>query len=198
MDIAVQSPEIVSIPVEAETVTIKEPAPAVEEPAPPVQKATPLPETGTRVSAFSLASIKARKELEQAQQKVKGTDVKLPTEPFTETDLMLQWNKYAQRLSDKGHKIMESLMLISDPKVEGTKIIHELPNDGARIDFESEKLDLMGYLRGKLHNHDLSIELVVNEKMDNRKAFTPQDKYNRLNEINPALELLRKSFDLEL
>jgi len=53
-------------------------------------------------------------------------------------------------------------------------------------------------LRGKLHNHDITIEIVVNETMDTRKAFTAQDKYNRLNEINPNLDLLRKTFDLDI
>lgn len=128
---------------------------------------------------------------------VKDT-VHLPTESFTETDMLLQWNKYAQRLGDKGRKIMESLLLVNDPKLEGTTIIHELPNEGSKIDFESEKFELLGYLRGKLHNHDIMIEIVVNENMDNRKAFTAQDRFNRLNEINPNLELLRKTFDLDI
>lgn len=122
----------------------------------------------------------------------------MPTESFTETDMLLQWNKYAQRLGDKGRKIMESLLLVNDPKLEGTTIIHELPNEGSKIDFESEKFELLGYLRGKLHNHDIMIEIVVNENMDNRKAFTAQDRFNRLNEINPNLELLRKTFDLDI
>lgn len=150
-----------------------------------------------RVSAFSLAGLRARKELERQQSVRPGADQQLPTEPFNETDLMLQWNKYAQRLSDKGHKIMESLLLISDPRLEGTTIYHELPNHSAKGEFEEGKLELLGYLRGKLHNHDITIEVVVNEKMDSRRAFTPQDKFNRLNEINPSLDLLRRTFDLD-
>jgi hypothetical protein len=122
----------------------------------------------------------------------------LPIEPFTETEMLLQWSKYAQRLSDKGHKIMESLLLITDPKLEGFTIIHELPNDGSRIDFETEKNELLGYLRGKLHNHDITIEVIVNEEVENKFAFTALDKYNRLNEINPNLELLKKTFDLDV
>ena len=124
--------------------------------------------------------------------------VHLPTEAFTETEMLLQWSKYAQRLSDKGHKIMESLLLINDPKLQGTTIIHELPNDGSKIDFETEKYELLGYLRGKLHNHDIMIEVVVNEQVENKFAFTALDKYNRLNELNPNLELLRKTFDLDI
>ena len=89
-------------------------------------------------------------------------------------------------------------MLIADPKLEGTSITHELPNDSTKIEFESEKLDLLGYLRGKLHNHDITIDIVVNEKVENKFAFTPIDKYNRLNEINPNLELLKKTFDLDI
>ena len=124
--------------------------------------------------------------------------VHLPTEAFTETEILLQWNKYAQRLSDKGHKIMESLLLINDPKLEGTVIIHELPNEGSKLDFETEKNELLGYLRGKLHNHDITIEIVVNETVANKFVFTALDKYNRLNEINPNLELLKKTFDLDI
>lgn len=151
-----------------------------------------------KVSALSLSSIRAKRELEQQTKKQAEDETQFPTEPFTETDILLQWTKYAQRLSDKGQKIMESLLLINDPVLDGTTIIHELPNESSRLDFESGKLELLGYLRGKLHNHDITIQLKVNESIDARKAFTAQDKFNRLNQLNPALELLRKTFDLDI
>lgn len=151
-----------------------------------------------KVSAFSLASIKQKKELAEAQKLVTKEVIQYPTEPFNETDMLLQWHKFALKLEEKGQMIMHSLMLINDPKLEGTKITHELPNEGTRLEFERTKNEVLGYLRGMLHNHDIEIELVVNEKMENKRAFTPQDKYNRLNEINPNLELLRKMFDLDV
>lgn len=151
-----------------------------------------------KVSAFSLASIKQKKELAEAQKLVTKEVIQYPTEPFNETDMLLQWNKFAMKLEEKGQMIMHSLMLINDPKLDGTKITHELPNEGTRLEFERTKNEVLGYLRGMLHNHDIEIELVVNEKMENKRAFTPQDKYNRLNEINPNLELLRKTFDLDI
>ncbi|RZJ29676.1 MAG: DNA polymerase III subunit gamma/tau [Flavobacterium sp.] len=144
-----------------------------------------------------MKSIRAKRELEQTTKASQKEDVHLPTEVFNETDMLLQWTKYAQRVSDKGQKIMESLMLINDPKLKGTTIVHELPNESAKIDFEAGKHELLGYLRGKLHNHDIDLQIIVNESIDSRKAFTPQDRYNRLNEINPSLELLRKTFDLD-
>ena len=123
--------------------------------------------------------------------------VYLPSEIFTETEMLVFWNKYAQRLGDKGHKIMESLLMINQPKLLDTKIIHQLPNQGSKIDFETEKHDLLNYLRSHLHNHDISIQVDVNEQVEQKFAFTDLDKYNRLLEINPNLELLKKIFDLD-
>ena len=151
----------------------------------------------TKVSALSLASIRAKRELLENTKSITKETVHLPTEPFTETDMLLHWNKYAQKLGDKGFRIMESLLLINDPVLNGTAITLELPNEGSKIEFESEINGLLGHLKGHLHNHDISITVIVNESVENKFAFTPQDKYNRLKEINPNLELLRKTFDLD-
>lgn len=191
----VVSPEIIDAP----KVHVAEPEPA------PVAKsvsteAKPEPQNNSEisVSALSIASIKAKRALLEQSRLQSKEEVQLPTEPFTETEMLEQWFKYAQRLSDKGQKIMESYLLINDPTLKGTTIIHELPNEGSKIDFESEKHNLLGYLRGKLHNHDITIEVVVNETIESKKTFSNQDRYNRLNEINPALEMLRSAFGLDI
>ena len=59
-------------------------------------------------------------------------------------------------------------------------------------------MGLLGYLKGHLHNHNINIEIIVNEKVSTKQAFTVQEKYNRLSEKNPNLDLLRKTFDLDL
>jgi hypothetical protein len=150
------------------------------------------------VSSLSLSSIRAKKELEAQLKPTEKHHNELPSEPFTETQMLEQWVKYSNRLGDKGYKILESLLLLDDPKLEGTTIIHELPNESSKIDFESEKHDLLGYLRSKLHNHNITIEIKINDNIEIKKAFTTEEKYNRLKDINPALELLRKTFDLDL
>ena len=147
---------------------------------------------------MSLGSIRAKKELQDQMSPSSKEEIHLPIESFTDTELLLYWTKYAQKLGDKGYKIMESLLLINDPVVNGTDISIELPNEGSKLDFESEKNGLLSFLRSHLHNHDISIEVLVNEAVENKFAFTPQDKYNRLNELNPALDLLRKTFELDI
>ena len=202
---AVESPEIIEIVAEIlpeidDSVAIEIPKDATIV-APSTVEASTFKENNSderKVSAFSLASIRAKKELLESNKANIKEVVQLPTESFNETDMLLHWTKYAEKLGEKGSRIMESLLLMNDPTLEGTSITIELPNTGAKIDFESEKTALLGYLKGHLHNHDITIEVVVNESVENKFAFTAQDKYNRLKELNPNLELLRKTFDLDL
>lgn len=196
MEMAVTSPEIVDIPAiallkntidrgaEQEVLTIT--------PIAPVSTSTE-----TKVSALSLASIRAKRELQESNKTFVKETVHLPTEPFTETDMLLHWNKYAQKLGDKGFKIMESLLSINDPTLNGTAITLELPNEGSKIDFETEMNGLLGHLKGHLHNHDITINVIVNETLVIRKSNNPTDVYNRLFEINPNIELLKTTFGLE-
>lgn len=151
-----------------------------------------------KVSVFSLASIKAKKELEAQQRNQVKHQGEFPKEKFSETDMLLMWNKFAQKLSNQGKKLMATYMQMNDPILKGTTIIVELPNESTKEEFLMGANDLVGYLRGKLHNHDITIEVEVNEVTENRYAFTPEEKYNKLKEINPNLDLLKKLFDLDV
>jgi hypothetical protein len=141
-----------------------------------------------------------KRELQETQKAELKKHDELPREPFTETDMLLMWNKFAQRLSDTGQKIMATYMQINDPVLDkdGVTIRLELPVEGSKVDFDNNKIELLGYLRGKLHNHDIVIETHVNEVVSTRHAFTPQEKFEKLKAINPTIELLRKAFDLDI
>jgi DNA polymerase-3 subunit gamma/tau len=192
--IAIPSAEsIEEIPNEVEEIVTTVTATIIEIPKPTIPN-----ESEPKVSALSLSSIRAKKALEESSKTFVKETVHLPTEPFTETEMLLQWNKYAQRLGDKGFKIMESLLLINDPVLNGTHITIELPNEGSKLDFESEKLGLLGYLKGHLHNHDITIEVIVNESFESKRSFNDQDRYNRLHQINPNIELLKTTFGLDI
>ena len=169
--------------------------PKVEEILPGTEKKL---QTETKISALSLSSIRAKKELEAKQLIHAKNEGVLPTESFSETDMLLLWNKFAARLADQNKRLMATYMLMSTPTLNGAKISIELPNESTREEFETGNNELLGYLRGKLHNHDISIEVIVNEVVETKYAFTPDDKYEKLKGINPTLELLRRTFDLDV
>jgi len=182
--------------VTATTIVEKEVPAAIQTPEAPKKVTTET--SGPQFSALSLSSIRAKKALEDTKKVVVRETVDLPTEAFTETEMLLQWTNYAKRLGDKGFKIMESLLLINDPVLNGTTISIELPNEGSKLDFEKEMNGLLGHLRGHLHNHNVTIEVIVNENVSIKKALNDQDRYNRLHEINPNIDLLRTTFGLDL
>ena len=145
-----------------------------------------------------MASIKAKKEIEAQQNLHQKHNEALPSEMFNETDMLLKWNKYAQKMTDTGKRLMATYMQMNDPTLNGTTITLELPNYSTKEEFLAGSHELLGYLRGNLHNHDITIEVFVNEAVENKYAFTPQEKFERLKQINPTIELLRKMFDLDV
>ena len=86
------------------TVDTAVPETKVESPRP--IPTNPIGSLSKQPSAYSISSIKAKKELEKSFKPVQQNHEHLPALDFTELDLKFHWAKYAQRLSDEGFKIM--------------------------------------------------------------------------------------------
>lgn len=150
-----------------------------------------------KVSGLSLKSIQQKKEI-LAKQKKNQPVAQEQNEPFTEIQMLAAWNEYVQRLKDKGEMILASTMETGDPKLEGKTIKLELPNDTMRLQLEKDQYPLMAFLKRKLKNSHIGIHVNVNEQIEQKYAFTPMEKYNKLKEKNPLIEKLRTTFDLDI
>lgn len=123
----------------------------------------------------------------------------LPKDDFTEADLQRHWSDFTEQIDKKGQKILASNLNTDVPKLGKDFTIHiELPNGTMKKEIERESFELMGYLRTKLNNHFIQLIIKVNESSAKKFAFTPEEKYEKLREKNPAIDLLRKEFDLDL
>ena len=60
------------------------------------------------------------------------------------------------------------------------------------------KPKLVKFLRETLNNFGLHLEVIVNETIEKKFAYTPQEKYNKLKEKNPFMEKLKDIFELDL
>ena len=151
-----------------------------------------------RTSGLSLKSIRAKKEHLIKQMEVVVDPNDLPKEDFTPEAFHKAWKDYIKSLDQKGEKIMVSILEMGKPKLHGTKIHVEFPNESIKIELESAQLPLMEYLRKKVRNFDLTLHVDFNEKKKKKYAFTPLEKYEKLKEKNPNIELLKKTFGLDL
>ena len=60
------------------------------------------------------------------------------------------------------------------------------------------KNELLAFLRKNLENSSIDLEIFVEENVDNTKLFyTDDDKFKRLNEKNPNLNVLKQKFNLD-
>jgi len=151
-----------------------------------------------RTSGLSLKSIKAKKEHQIRQMEVVIDPNDLPKEEFTEAQFMKAWRAYIKSLNTNGEKIMASILEMDTPKLEGTSIGLEFPNETLKIELERAQFPLMEYLRKTLKNFDISLNITVNEEAAKQYVFTPIEKYQKLKEKNPNIELLKKTFGLDI
>jgi len=161
-------------------------------------KPTNLPIPNKRVSGLSLKSIQKKQQLKEAQQLQKPDPKDLPEEPFDLDGLMRAWNHYAQKLEKDGKYNLLSHLTMGVPKLEGNLIHLVFPNDTIRVELEREKGPLLAFLRGDLKNYAIDISIEVDEAEVKRYAYTTREKFEKLREKNPAVETLRKTFDLDL
>ena len=57
---------------------------------------------------------------------------------------------------------------------------------------------LLKFLKKKLNNYGIKITIKLNETVEKKFAYTPQEKFNKMKEMNPLLEKLRQTFELDL
>ncbi|TMU56048.1 DNA polymerase III subunit gamma/tau [Flagellimonas algicola] len=191
-EVKVSEPE--AVPTESPEVEdkaeISSPSPT---PAPKIHIKSPE----RRVSGLSLRSIQTKK----AHENVKAPAINqedLPKEKFSEADMQAHWNDFVQHLEDKGRKILASNLQCDIPKLKDEQTIWiELPNGTMKKEVEREQSLMMDYLKQKLNNHSISLYITVNEEVAKKFAFTPEEKYEKLREKNPAIDMLRQEFDLD-
>lgn len=174
-------------------------------------KATPTAESTTdvkkpiinlpkkRVSGLSISSLNAKKQHELNKVEVVIDENNLPKDAFTEEELRKHWADFIEIIDKKGQKILASNLHSDIPKLkEGFAIHLELPNGTMKKEIEREQFELMEYLRAKLNNHFVHLVITVNETTSTKFAFTPEEKYEKLRQKNPVIDLLRQEFDLFL
>ena len=151
-----------------------------------------------KVSGLSLKSIRKKKELEAQQKAAEAEEQVEKNESFSETQMQEVWRQFVELQNEKGEKILASIMETDTPVLQGNKIILELPNETMKLELEKVQYSLMGFIKEKLQNTQVSLEIKVNETIAKKYAFTPMEKYEKLREKNPLIDKLRSTFDLDI
>ena len=122
-----------------------------------------------------------------------------PKDTFTEEKLQTLWKSYVELLNNSGERSMASIIGTDIPAL-GTdfQISFTVPNKLMQDQFKKGRAKLMNFLREKLNNYGIAITVHLNEAVEKKFAYTPDEKYKKLKEKNPLLEKLRQTFELDL
>ncbi|WP_298324529.1 DNA polymerase III subunit gamma/tau [uncultured Dokdonia sp.] len=180
------------------TAAAQQPAPVTPQASPTTPSVPELSLRKDRVSGLSLKGLQRKKELELKKANKKVDVENLPTEPFTEIAMQAAWAEYVKRLLAKGERIIASNLEADQPTLNGTTIELEYPNETMKIEVERAQGPLLEFLKRSLNNYDITLGITVNEEVQRKYAYTAQERYDKLREHNPALDILRKTFDLDL
>jgi len=147
---------------------------------------------------LSLKNVHQKKETKSVSNIEENYD-NHPKTPFNQEELEASWKKYYFKLQGLGEKNIASIILAGIPKLtENFVIILTLPNTLMKSQLEKGKHSLLGFLREQLNNYGISITINVNETIEKKFAYTPQEKYEKLKEKNPLIEKLKNTFGLDL
>jgi DNA polymerase-3 subunit gamma/tau len=149
-------------------------------------------------SAFSLTSIKEKKELLKTINENKPEEIEKPKNSFSENDFLLVWKEYCQKIEKDGKFNLLSHLSMSKPTLKDSTIHLEYPNHTIKTEVERAQHDILSFIKEKLQNYDIDLEIVVNETAVKKYAYTPLEKYEKLKEKNPLIDTLRKELGLEL
>lgn len=148
------------------------------------------------VSIPSLSTVFDEKEEADSGEPdlVKGTEVR----EVVYEEFVAKWNELANKMRQESRITIYTIMTANMPRLIGNTIEIDVENAVQSDQLKEGKIDILNFLRVELSNFSLDIEVNELEHGVIRKAYTSQEKYQVMVEKNPALDLLRKTFNLGL
>lgn len=138
---------------------------------------------------------------EKAKEKpvIESDSPKGPADVFDQERLQYYWDLYCDKLKEEQKWSLMSTLNKHKPKLGADyHVTFDVENNIQRNEIEKEKPELMEFLRTRLNNFQMQLEVIVLEHSQVKQLYTPQEKFKHMAEKNPALIDLRKRLDLDV
>jgi DNA polymerase III subunit gamma/tau len=138
------------------------------------------------------------KENESENQVSVQTTERKRNQPFTAEELFTYWTRFAlEVIPEKTHA--KNILLNNQPDIEENGnvrvVIDQIIQQNSLNEIAGQ---LTQYLSDNLQNDFIELQIEVDTTKENKKVMSPQDRFAKMAEINPALIRLRKEFGLEI
>ena len=152
----------------------------------------------TKVSSYSLSSVELKRTVTHSNKKKQNKKKALSEARFEFKDIEKTLREYIEQLKKEGRQNIISILNMNPVKLDdNNNVIFTVANEMNRVEINIEKEKILQFLQKKLDNFKIKIKVNVDEVTKDEVIFSPKEKYQHLLKINPSLEILRKTFDLE-
>ena len=109
------------------------------------------------------------------------------------------WSSIGESLKDDGPRINAAIQQAKPQQLADNKILIHIGAESHKDLYKKFAHKIIDVLRQQMSNKDLSFEFKqVENEIESKRPLTNAEKYKKLSEHNPALEALRKKFNLDI
>ncbi|MCB9195118.1 MAG: hypothetical protein H6598_02735 [Flavobacteriales bacterium] len=146
-------------------------------------------------SSFSLKKQDEDEEQEEIEEDLSNK----PRTSFTDDELQAKWKSYCYLLQ-KNKKASLYATLTKHPVklMDDFKLHLTLDSEIQELEVNTDKANLLGFLRRELNNYGIDLYTEVIQHQDDTKHLTSKDKFLKMVEKNPVLSEMRERLGLEL
>src|SRR5690554_5407296 len=153
-----------------------------------------------RKSAFSIKQLTKEEEKEAAAKKESEESSGLETD-FSDEDFLATWKLLAERIKkseEEGNSIVYAAMSARAPiRLEGNQILLKVDNKSQYEEIIAKRTGIHDFLRRKLKNGLIQLDLEIIKDQKERKAYTDEEKFDEMAEENPILNDLKRTLNLD-
>lgn len=148
-------------------------------------------------SALSLNALQKKSDEHKVDEPTQNKE-NLSRETFSTASFEVAWKRYIDILNKQGEKMLGGILSAISYKVDKELVVLTFPNSMMLEEVRKNQTSILNFLRDKLQNYYLKFDLHLDEKIEKKFVYTPQEKYEKLKEKNPLIEELRKKLHLDI
>ena len=184
---------------------IVEPKPQKEspvlEPNPSVIRPRPIHKIKKRTLTASISTIRDKMNEDKNVSLSNEEELNKASSKFSEALLKEKWMFYAEKRKNDGKHGLFTTMSKSLPKITNENFLLEVIIDSKvqQMEFQNETQDLLDFLRNELNNGHIQFDIkVVESNVQKLTHLTSRERFFKMAEKNPDLNLFKEEFDLDI
>ncbi|MFN5385852.1 MAG: DNA polymerase III subunit gamma/tau [Bacteroidota bacterium] len=173
----------------------------------PIQSPAPTAPAGSLVSKASMPRISTLLNKVEKQDKTEAPDAhvslldKPGNDPFNEEMLRNKWAELAGLWKSGKGEFVYSTLVTGELTLGEDCTIHFLVNNASQTEMMNGLITEMAeWLRKSLNNQSIKLRfgLIKTEEGKEKKAYTSKEKFEKMAQLNPNIQLLKQKLDLDI